>query len=414
LTVYRRLFPVGNEFSGVIVMNIARSHFDALIARAALFKGQEIYLLDRDGRLILDNVGGSGSTSALPASLLSREVKALTREKHRGSSYYVYSSRTSRYDWRVVSRIPASSLNSLPIAVRNLILAMLALSLVIGAVLALRAARRNSRRIASIVGLFEKADAGEAVLENTTLAHDEYDQMVETLIRTFLRNRYASLRLSERQAQAQVLELKALRAQMNPHFLFNTLESLYWMVFGTEGLPSPASAMILDLSKLLKYSLEDSEEVALADEIGQAKRYLAIQGFRYKDKFETSWDIEEEALRCRVVKFFLQPLLENAISHGIRNAEGRRSLFVQAELDRSGQALRIRVRDDGVGMDAERLAALRASLLEAEHPSDHIGLYNTNRHIQLVFGESAGLSIESEAGIGTLVEAHFPLTLAVP
>jgi two-component system, sensor histidine kinase YesM len=407
LSIYRRLFPVGKGLTGVIVMNIEKSHFDALVSRAVLFKGQEVYLLDRDGFLILAD-GVRGDPNALPGTVRSSDLETLVEEPFRGSSYYLYSSRTSRYDWRVVSVIPASSLNSLPLTVRTLILAMLALSLVIGTILTLTSVRRSSRRVATVVRLFEKADAGEALLENPAPGHDEYDYMIETLIRTFLKQRYASLQLSERQARAKILELKSIRAQMNPHFLFNTLETLYWMVFGTAGSPSAASSMILDLSKLLKYSLEDSEEVELSDEIDQAKRYLAIQSFRYKDKFTSYWDIEERALGCRVVKFFLQPLLENSIYHGIRDSDGARAIRISAGIDVADESLTVRVRDDGVGMDEPALAGLNASLLEEEHPSDHIGLYNTNRHIRLVFGPSYGLSVGSEKGSGTVVELRFP------
>jgi two-component system, sensor histidine kinase YesM len=406
-TIYRRLFPASSGGSGVIVVNIERSHFDELISKAALFKGQSVYLLDEDGSLILEN-GEFLEASGIPLALREKNLEALGVVRNRGKRYYAYSSQTSRYGWRVVSTIPASSLESLPLAVRTLILVMLGLSLVIGATLALSVARRNSRRLASVVSLFERAEAGEDIAEKPAPRYDEYDRMIEGIISAFLKQRYASLQLSERQARAEVLELKALRAQMNPHFLFNTLESLYWMTYGSEGLPSPASTMIKDLSMLLKYSLEDSEEVALSDEIDQAKRYLAIQQFRYTDKFKVLWDIEPETLGLRVVKFFLQPLLENSIYHGIRDSQGQKTLRIGAALDQGVGILEIIVEDDGLGMSSARLDALRTSLLEESHPSDHIGLYNTNRHIQLVFGREYGLSIGSRSGAGTTIHVRFP------
>lgn len=413
LTVYRRLFPVGTGPTGVIVMNIEKGYFDALVSRAVLFKGQEVCLLDRDGGLILsdgERSGGGILLGGLASSLRSRDLETLSKESFRGSSYYLYSSRTSRYDWRLVSAIPAASLKSLPLVISGLILAALALCLVVGAAITLASVRRSSLRVASVVSLFEKADAGESLLEAPSPANDEYDYMIDTLIRAFLKSRYASLQLSERQARAEILELKALRAQMNPHFLFNTLDTLYWMAYGNEGLPSAASSMILDLSKLLKYALEDSEEVSLSDEIGQAKRYLSIQGLRYKDKFEALWEVEEGAADCRVVKFFLQPLLENAIYHGIRDAEGRRTIRIRAEKDDERRILTVSVSDDGLGMAPAALDSLRAALLEEDHPSDHIGLYNTNRHIKLVFGAAYGLSVESGEGEGTTVALTFPLS----
>jgi len=418
-TVYRRLYPASHGRTGVIVMNIDKSHFDALMSRASQFEGQEVYLLDQDGRLIL-SAGDRGDLSPLSRQLLKEERAPLAKQGFSGFSYYTYSSATSRYGWRVVSIIPASSLESFSITLKRLILLTLAIALLIGVGMTLSIARRNERRAMAVRELFRKAETGEEFPEHPLLLHDEYDYMVETLIRSFLKQRYASLQLSERQAQAQVLELKALRAQMNPHFLFNTLDSLYWMVFGTEGMPSPASSMIKDLSVLLKYSLEESEEVALSDEIGAAKRYLAIQRFRYSDKFKIKWEIDEETLNRKVVKFFLQPLLENSIYHGIRNREGQGTIRIAASKrasrrtsseatgETSGDLLIVRVEDDGLAMDEERLAAVRSSLLAEAQPGEHIGLFNTNRHIQLVFGSRFGLSIESVQGKGTSVDLRFP------
>ncbi|HWR11851.1 MAG TPA: histidine kinase [Rectinemataceae bacterium] len=410
-TVYRRLYPASHGRTGVIVMNIEKSHFDELMSRASQFEGQEVYILDRDGRLIL-SAGDRKEPSPLGKKLLAENRDPLAKQPYSGSSYYTYSSATTRYGWRVVSIIPAASLESFSITLRKLILLMLAIAILIGAAMTLSIARRNARRVAAVTELFRKAELGEEFPEHPPLLHDEYDYMVETLIRSFLEQRYAALQLSERQAQAKVLELKALRAQMNPHFLFNTLGSLYWMVFGTEGKPSAASSMIQDLSVLLKYSLAESEEAALSDEIDSAKRYLAIQRFRYSEKFQVIWDIGEGAGRCKVVKFTLQPLLENSIYHGIRNKEGKGIIRIAASVDEVAGALSVRVEDDGVGMDEARLAEIRASLLAQTHSAEHIGLYNTNRHIQLVFGPQYGLSIHSAPGRGTSIEVRFPLIVA--
>jgi two-component system sensor histidine kinase YesM len=421
-TVYRRLYPASHGRTGAIVMNIERGHFEGLMARATQFPGQEVYLLDQDGRLILAE-GGRASLSPLGQSLGTTDQSPLAKRRFGDASFYVYSSTTSRYGWRVVSIIPAAGLESVPIALKGLLLAILAGSFLVGLALTVSLVRRNARRVALVTDLLEKAESGENLPERPPVRHDEYDSMVDTLLRSFLRQRYAALQLSERQARAKVLELKALRAQMNPHFLFNTLDSLYWMVYGTEGVPSPAASMVKDLSVLLKYSLEESEEVSLADEIKAEKRYLAIQRVRYSDKFQVRWEVEEGAAACKVTKFFLQPLLENAVSHGIRNKEGPGRLTVRAALaervaeaaaggagaaGRPNAALAVTVEDDGVGMSPERLAEVRASLAEEEGPADHIGLHNTHRHIQLVFGPGSGLTVESEAGRGTRIEVRFP------
>jgi two-component system sensor histidine kinase YesM len=363
-TIYRRLYPASLGRTGVIVMNIEKGHFDALLARASLFKGQEICLLDERGRLIIASEGRTEPSPTCMALSL-EELPALTKRGSGRDAYYAYSSTTSRYAWRVVSVIPAASLEGLALTLQKLILAVLGLALLIGTFLFFSVAR-----------------------------HDE---------------RFASLERSEREAKAEVLELKALRAQMNPHFLFNTLGSLYWMVYGTEGKPSAASTMIGDLSTLLKYSLEESEQVSLADEIASAERYLAIQQFRYKDKFAVEWDIDPASRNLRVVKFFLQPLLENSIYHGIRDREGPGRIRVSSMISRDRGTLTVVVEDDGLGIGEAELESLRAMLARTEDSGEHIGLHNTNRHIQLIMGEAWGIRIESVLGSGTTLRVRFPL-----
>ncbi len=244
-------------------MNIDKSHFDALMSRASQFEGQEVYLLDQDGRLIL-SAGDRGDLSPLSRQLLKEERAPLAKQGFSGFSYYTYSSATSRYGWRVVSIIPASSLESFSITLKKLILLTLAIALLTGVGMTLSIARRNERRAMAVRELFRKAETGEEFPEHPPLLHDEYDYMVETLIRSFLKQRYASLQLSERQAQAQVLELKALRAQMNPHFLFNTPR--FPVLDGLRHRGKALPRLLDDQGPLRppQILLEESEEVALS------------------------------------------------------------------------------------------------------------------------------------------------------
>jgi len=406
-TMYRRLFPAVTGRSGVIVVNMSKDYFDDLIAQAALNQGQEVDLIGQDGNLVL-TTNKSGELGALGASIRHTDIDRLSKRSIDGKDYYVYSSLTGRYGWRLISIIPASRLNRLPQTLRTLIFVLLLLSILLGALLTYSMARRNSERVRSVVQLFRTADSGEEIIETPEPGNDEYDYMIETLIRSFLKQRYVTLQLSERQARAEILELRALRSQVNPHFLFNTLDSLYWMVYGTEGVPSRASSMIKDLSSLLRYSLEDTEQVVLADEIENAKRYVAIQQYRYRGKFRVSWNTAEDTLRHPALKLVLQPFIENAIYHGIRNAKGKKSIEVSSYIDPDARTLHMMISDDGAGMTEERLREVQLSLVDDHHPADHIGVYNTHRRIQLSFGARFGVSISSSPDRGTRVEITLP------
>jgi two-component system sensor histidine kinase YesM len=412
-TIYRRLFPAGAARQGVIVANMDRDYFQTLISRALVFRDQEVALFDTTGSLILgsDPRGGWGPAAA---TAVLEDIPVLSERSNRDGRFFAYSSAMSHYGWRLVSTIPSASLKRLPITVRSLILAMLGGCLLVGMGLTFFLARRDARRVAAVVRLFERAENGGEIPVQSEPAHDEYDLMVQTLIRTFLKQRFATLQLSERQARAEVLELQALRSQMNPHFLFNTLESLYWMVFGTDGKPSKAAHTIKDLSTLLHYSMGSTDAVALAEEIEIARRYVAIQQIRYPDTFRVLWEADEAARACRVPKLILQPLLENAIQYGVQGNAAPYTIRVSAKADAASGSLLLTVEDNGVGIREGDLQSIRAALLQPTHQGDHIGLYNTHRRIQLTYGPEHGLSIESAPGAGTRVSVHLPAVSARP
>ncbi len=391
ITFYRRIFPALNKRDGVLVLNLDRTYFDSLLEDSRLYREQSIFLLDRFGDIILstgDNgkipLGENRNGPASPEGDFS-----LTGE--RGNRYFRYVSPVDYYGWKIVSLIPEKSLTYVYDTIRNLIIVLLALSLFLGLLLTLSLMRRNSKRVAAVTALFEQAEKGNIPIIPPKERHDEYDYMIQTLIRTFLNERYAKLQLSERRTREENLELKTLRAQINPHFLFNTLESLYWMVYGEEGLPSPASIMIKDLSSLLRYSMENGERVTLAEEIDHGKSYLAIQQVRYRDKIRVFWHVDGQTMKIPVVKLLLQPLLENAIYHGVRNLPGGGEIHVRTELTGEGD-LKVQVRDNGKGMgDADR-AKLISVLSRDVPPDNHIGLYNTHRRLMLNYGSPYGLN----------------------
>lgn len=404
-TMYHRLFPAVTGRTGVIVMNLDETYVRQLVEQAALYPDQEVDLIGRNGNLLL-TTNATATIGGLARSLRSTDTNGLVKRFFEGREYYAYSSQTTRYGWRIITVIPTIRLNRIRTVIRTAMLFLLAISLIIGALLTFSLVRRNVRRVSTVTDLFQRADSDEETIEAPAPGNDEFDFMVETLIRTFLKQKYARLQLSERKARAENLELRALRAQINPHFLFNSLESLYWEAYGPEEMPSPASTMIKDLAVLLRYSLQDSDEVFLSDEIEIARRYLAIQKLRYGDRFEVVWKLAPQSTRVRMLKFVLQPLLENAIYHGIKEREGRGTIQISSWFVDS--TLVLSVWDDGPGIVAERLKEVRESLDEASHSAEHIGLYNTNRRIQLTFGAEYGLSITSQPGKGTEVKIRLP------
>ena len=197
-------------------------------------------------------------------------------------------------------------------------------------------------------------------------------------------------------------ELKALQAQINPHFLYNTLDSIAWMC--ERGRNADAVNMVHALARLFRISISRGHElIPIAKEIEHAESYLQIQKYRYKNQFTYEFDVDPGCLDYYCNKITLQPIIENSINHGLDLLveEGR----IQVEVLQDGEDILFRVRDNGVGMSQEQVDAI----LEQD-PEDRtgIGIRNVNDRLRIYFGAPYGLNITSELDVGTCVEIQMP------
>lgn len=198
-------------------------------------------------------------------------------------------------------------------------------------------------------------------------------------------------------------ELKALQAQINPHFLYNTLDSIQWMC--EQGNDADAVKMVGALAKLFRISISRGHElITIRDEIQHAQSYLIIQSFRYRNQFEYSFNVEEELMDCLCNKITIQPLIENAIYHGIDRMvdEGEINITVKESDDND---ILIIVEDNGVGMTEEQCKKI---LSKERSDSGGIGVKNVDDRLKIYFGEKYGIHIESELDVGTKVTVRIP------
>ena len=199
-------------------------------------------------------------------------------------------------------------------------------------------------------------------------------------------------------------ELKALQSQINPHFLYNTLDSIIWMAEGRKY--EEVVLMTASLARLLRQSISNEDEVVpLAREVEYAKGYLTIQKMRYKDKLEFEINVEPSILNIPLIKLVLQPIIENAIYHGLKYKESKGLLQVKG-FKKDGNAV-LQVIDNGVGMDEETLAHIYDKH-KVNYHSNGVGVYNVQKRLQLYYGESYGITYESEKGVGTTATITIP------
>ena len=206
------------------------------------------------------------------------------------------------------------------------------------------------------------------------------------------------------QEEKRKSELKALQSQINPHFLYNTLDSIIWMAEGKKN--EEVVLMTASLARLLRQSISNEDEVVpIANEVEYARGYLTIQKMRYKDKLEFQIEVDSSILYIPLIKLVLQPIIENAIYHGLKYKESKGLLIVKGFM-KDGNAV-LQVSDDGVGMDEETLAHIYDKH-KVNYHSNGVGVYNVQKRLKLYYGEDYGITYTSELGKGTTATITIP------
>lgn len=206
------------------------------------------------------------------------------------------------------------------------------------------------------------------------------------------------------QEQKRKSELKALQSQINPHFLYNTLDSIIWMAEGKKN--EEVVLMTASLARLLRQSISNEDEVVpIANEVEYARGYLTIQKMRYKDKLEFQIEVEPSILHIPLIKLVLQPIIENAIYHGLKYKESKGLLIIKGFM-KDGNAV-LQVIDDGVGMDEETLAHIY-DRHKVNYHSNGVGVYNVQKRLKLYYGDDYGITYESKKGEGTTATITIP------
>ena len=206
----------------------------------------------------------------------------------------------------------------------------------------------------------------------------------------------------EEELNLRKTELKALQAQINPHFLYNTLDSIAWMC--EQGRNADAVKMVHALARLFRISISKGHElIPIAREIEHAESYLQIQKYRYKNQFTYQFHVDPQCLDYLCNKITLQPIIENAINHGLDLLVDEGTIDVYVLQD--GEDILFRVVDNGVGMSQEQIVSI---MQHGPKERTGIGIRNVNDRLQIYFGKAYGLRIVSKLDVGTCVEIRMP------
>jgi two-component system sensor histidine kinase YesM len=335
--------------------------------------------------------------------------RASSVRRIKGADYQIVSQGSDYTQWKTVGVFPLSELMSHVSTIRYYSIVIAGVTVLVALIVSLFFTSGIARPVIELRSLMKEAEAGNLAVRFEGRQEDEigylgksFNTMIEEV------QKLIDMVYREQQSKREA-ELRTLQEQIKPHFLYNTLDTIQWMAqeHGAQDIVKVVGA----LTSLFRIGLSRGKEmIRVADEMEHVRSYLIIQKARYEDKFDFVLSTDEEVLSCMVLKLTLQPLVENAIYHGIKERRGHGSISVEA-LRRDGMLV-LRVKDDGVGMSPAKLEEVRAQL-NATHPHgeglEGYGVHNVHERIQLSFGTRYGLRFESALDRGTTVEILYPL-----
>lgn len=398
----------GNSMLGVLLVDMNYSSIEQLLEKANTdTSGEYVYLMAPDGEIIyhpkqnLIHMGLYEENNTEAAGYEDTTVK----ENFHGEKRLVTVKTISYTGWKLISVVPMKSFSMGMTGMRNLAVLLVALTVLAAVMLNQMVSARISKPLRRLNDSVKEWEAGNMNPDIYVGGSMEVEHLGKTLRSTVAQIRQLMDDIVVEQEEKRKSELDALQSQINPHFLYNTLDSIVWMITGERY--DDAVFMITQLASLFRISLSKGKTVIkIEDEVKHARNYMNIQKIRYKNSFEVDFQIEEDILDGCIVKLVLQPLLENAIYYGMEFMDGEGEIHVRGY--RKDKDVYLEVEDNGLGMPEEEAAEL---LNGKERPHKHgsgVGLVNVHSRLKLRFGEAYGLVIHSCPDEGMMVQIHIP------
>ncbi|WP_438433797.1 cache domain-containing sensor histidine kinase [Gorillibacterium sp. sgz500922] len=394
----------------------------------------QVYLLDKDNLVLSSTVlGAAGFEAATPNAspspfpLAETAIPAASPVNppfpypleasdsvtvQRGKEHLLVASRLPFADWSVASVTPNRDLNVELVEMKRYLYLVVSILIAVSALIGSAVSLTISKPIKQLIREMKLVEIGNFRRVKATGSYQEIRILVGSFNAMVLRIEELIERVKISSVSEKNAELQALQSQVNPHFLYNTLDMIYWML--DEKGNDRLGDIVLSLSHLFRYSShwEEGAAVTLAEEVEQMRHYLTIITARLEGRLTVEIDIDERWMNVPLPRMTLQPIIENAVKHGLEALNDRPGfLRVSAQAER--QALLIRMEDNGEGMSGEQLARLTDAL---RHPSPSgaaqggIGLQNLQLRLIHMFGEGYGLCVESAPGEGTTVFVRLPLS----
>lgn len=404
---------MGNVRNGVLLVDMNYSGIEQMFEKVNDGGVGFVYLCDGDGNIIYHPMQKAIYSGLVKENNLAHanHVDGIFRETFDGEDRDVVVRTVGYTGWKIVSVTPISELALDMGQMRNYLFMVVIIILILigfGNYIISYVVTDPIRKLEDSIADLEEGVVNQDVMNEEDIfiggSHEirHLGRTIKSMIRQM--KKLTDDMVREQKAKRKS-ELDALQSQINPHFLYNTLDSVVWMIEGERY--KDAISMVTALAQLFRISLSKGNNIiSIHDEIVHARNYLNIQKVRYKNKFTATIDVDPAIENCATVKLIVQPLLENAIYYGVEHMDGEGEITLRG-YEKDGDIF-ISVSDNGMGIPEETLATLLTDKARSRGKGSGIGLWNVNQRIQIYFGGDYGLIVESELDEGTTVSIHLP------
>nr|MDP5194295.1 sensor histidine kinase [Neobacillus sp. 179.-C4.2 HS] len=381
---------------GVMIFSIDKAIFKDMFKD--IEQDGEIIILDK-GKMIYSN-----SEDKLKSTKMVERINALEGKKSEmvtmnNENYIVNLDVNKLTNWKIVSIMPYKSIVKEFDFIRKVSVLLLIITLLIATFSALLISNKITKQLSLLRDVIKKMRKREKLDTISFDPEDEVGKIGHQFISLYNRNNELMVELYESQIKEKEAELKTLQSHINPHFLYNTLNSIFWMA--EKAKMKPIAKMAIHLANIFKLTLNDGEYItSVKNEIDQVKSYLDIQNIRYDNRIQYQINVDENLYDERIIKLLLQPLVENAVYHGLEMKPGGWEIIINGKQE--NHSLVFEVIDNGIGFDRNVVLKQRTGY----------ALKNINERIRLQYGPGYGLTIHSEEGQGTTVSLRIGLDIS--
>ena len=408
ITIIKPIY-VADEKKGAIIMNInAQSIYNSMLYQQ--YKdGRLFFLVNADNKIIISSELSYFNTYPDNIGLNTLTIESNPKNsvyEINDKNYVVLSGDSSISDYKYISAYPLELYEHKLSTMKLQIIGILLLLMIIIFILAYVASVRSYSPLNEIISFLDNSQPPADSIEE----EDKNELMyIIKSIQTHINDKTKMAEiLEERMKLLKKSQYDMLQTQINPHFLYNTLETINWMAYNMSNSENPVSKSLINLASFFRNTLTSGYFVSIENEIKYTKEYVNILALRYGDLFDIEWDIDESILSYTIIKICLQPIIENAVYHGIKQKNDKGLIKIKGLCDDNNIILI--VSDDGVGIEKDALDELNKTLSETSFTNEksHIGLSNVNQRIKIIFGDSYGIHVESTVGVGTDVYVTIP------